>query len=126
MEMQVRQTVHTDILISVHGAAVATLVFLLPGSAYVELRPPNFRDNWYNLVCNQGGLQHIAMNNFSVPLPKSCPSIRATLNPVKFQQCWKEVHFADFYLCIECLHSALLDLYYSVNLLKYGIHVSIV
>ena len=126
MEMQVKQTAHTDILISVHGAAVATLVFLLPGSAYVELRPPNFRDNWYNLVCNQGGLQHVAMNNFSVSLPKSCPSIRATLNPVKFQQCWKEVHFADYYVCIECLYSAMLDLYYSVNLLKYGIRVSLV
>lgn len=123
MKMQVLKTVQTDILISVHGAAVATLVFLLPGSSYIELRPPNFRDNWYNLVCNQGGLQHVAMNNFSVPLPSSCPSIRATLNPVKYQECWKTVHFANFYVCVDCLRSALLNQYYSVNWLKYGIVV---
>ena len=123
MEEQVRTTVETDILISVHGAAVATIVFLLPGSTYIELRPPNFRDNWYNLVCNQGRLQHVAMNNFSVPLPSSCPSIRATLDPVKYQACWRTVHFANFYVCIECLRSVLMEQYSAVNLLKYGVFI---
>ena len=118
---QVQLTVQSDIIISVHGAAVATIIFLLPHSAYIELRPPNFRDNWYQILCNQAHLQHVALNNFSVPLPESCPSIRATLDPVKFQNCWKTVHFANFYVCIECLRSVLLNLYYSVNKYKYGV-----
>ena len=42
---QVQLTVQSDIIISVHGAAVATIIFLLPHSAYIELRPPNFLDN---------------------------------------------------------------------------------
>ena len=123
MEEQVQTTVETDILISVHGAAVATIVFLLPRSTYIELRPPNFRDNWYNLVCNQGRLQHVALNNFSVPLPPSCPSIRATLDPVKYQMCWRTVHYANFYVCIECLRSVLIEQYSAVNLLKYGLYI---
>ena len=121
MVEQVQITAETDILVSVHGAAVATILFLLPRSTYIELRPPNFRDNWYNLVCNQGGLQHVAMNNFSVPLPSSCPSIRATLDPVRYQKCWKTVHFANFYVCIECLRSILIEQFAAVNLLKYGV-----
>lgn len=124
MEEQVRRTVEADILISVHGAAVATIVFLLPHSTYIELRPPNFRDNWYNRVCTQGRLQHISMNNFSVPLPSSCRSIKDTLDPVKHQQCWKRVHYANFYVCVECLKSALIEQYFTVNLLKYGVSVS--
>ena len=118
---QVQLTVQSDIIISVHGAAVATIIFLLPHSAYIELRPPNFRDNWYQILCNQAHLQHVALNNFSVPLPESCPSIRATLDPVKFQNRWKTVHFANFYVCIECLRSVLLNLYYSINKYKYGV-----
>ena len=123
MEEQVRTTVETDILISVHGAAAATIVFLLPRSTYIELRPPNFRDNWYNLVCNQVRLQHVAMKNFSFTLPASCPSIRATLDPVKYQMCWRTVHFANFYVCIECLRSVLIEQYSVVNLLKYGLFI---
>ena len=124
MEEQVRRTAEAYILISVHGAAVATIVFLLPHSTYIELRPPNFRDNWYNRVCTQGRLQHISMNNFSVPLPSSCRSIKDTLDPVKHQQCWKRVHYANFYVCVECLKSALIEQYFTVNLLKYGVSVS--
>ena len=117
---QVLLTVNSDIIISVHGAAVATILFLLPHSSYIELCPPNFRDNWYQLLCNQGGLHHVAMNNFSVPLPPSCPSIRATLDPVKHQRCWKLVHYANFYVCVECLRSVLLQQYHLVRTLKYG------
>ena len=63
------------------------------------------------------------MNNFSVPLPASCPSIRATLDPVKYQMCWRTVHFANFYVCIECLRSVLIEQYSVVNLLKYGLFI---
>lgn len=121
MQQQVLLTMKSDIVLSVHGAAAATILFLLPHSTYIELRPPNFRDNWYQIMCNQARLQHVAMNNFSYPLPSACPSIRATLDPVKHQLCWKRVHFANVEVCVECLHSVLLDQYYVVNLLKYGI-----
>lgn len=120
MKEQVLYTMQTDILLSVHGAAVATIMFLLPHSAFVELRPPNFRDNWYNLLANQAQLFYRPMNNFSYPLPSACPSIDDTLNPPAFQQCWKKVHFANFEVCVECLHDVLLQLYYDVNLLKYN------
>ena len=121
MKEQVLYTMQTDILLSVHGAAVATIMFLLPHSAYIELRPPNFRDNWYNLLSNQAQLLYRPMNNFSYPLPPECPSIDDTLNPPVYQQCWKKVHFANFLVCVECLHDVLLQLYYDVNLLKYTI-----
>ena len=121
MKDQVRMTMESDILLSVHGAAVATMLFLLPNSAYVELRPPNFRDNWYNLQANQAGLIYRPMNNFSVELPPECPSIDDTLNPVAYQKCWKKVHFANFVVCVECLRDVLVQLHYDVNLRKYGI-----
>ena len=119
MRDQVKETMEADIVISVHGAAVATILFLLPHSAYVELRPPNFRDNWYDLQTNQAGLIYRVMNNFSYPLPRSCPSIDSTLNPPAFQKCWRTVHFANFYICVECLRDVMDQLFYSVNLMKY-------
>ena len=119
MRDQVKETMEADIVISVHGAAVATILFLLPHSAYVELRPPNFRDNWYDLQTNQAGLIYRVMNNFSYPLPRSCPSIDSTLNPPAFQKCWRTVHFANFNICVECLRDVMDQLFYSVNLLKY-------
>ena len=121
MVEQVRVTVDADIVLSVHGAAVATIIFLLPHSTYIELRPPNFRDPWYQLLCNQGHLQHVAMNNFSFPLPPDCPSIRATLDPVKYQNCWKRVHYANYYVCVECLRTVLLQQYFIIRKNKYGL-----
>lgn len=121
MSEQVAITMNSDIVIAVHGAAAATIVFLLPHSSFIEFRPPNFRDNWYQIMCNQAQLQHVAMNNFSVPLPLACPSIRATLDPVKHQLCWKKVHFANVYVCVECLRSVLLNQHRTVSVLKYGV-----
>ena len=36
MSEQVELTMRSDIVLSVHGAAVATIMFLLPNSAYIE------------------------------------------------------------------------------------------
>ena len=121
MSEQVELTMRSDIVLSVHGDAVATIMFLLPNSAYIELRPPNFRDNWYNLLSYESRLIYVPMNNFSYPLPHECPDIDATLNPPKYQACWKKVHFANFYVCVECLKDILLNLFYTINTLKYSI-----
>lgn len=121
MSEQVELTMRSDIVLSVHGAAVATIMFLLPNSAYIELRPPNFRDNWYNLLSYESRLIYVPMNNFSYPLPHECPDVDATLNPPKYQACWKKVHFANFHVCVECLKDILLNLFYTINTLKYSI-----
>ena len=59
MKEQVDITLQTDILMSVHRAAMATIVFLLPHSAVIELRPPYFRDNWYHVTSTSAKLVHV-------------------------------------------------------------------
>ncbi|KAK8813297.1 hypothetical protein WA158_002889 [Blastocystis sp. Blastoise] len=96
METQVQMTMETDIMIAVHGAAMATIVFMLPHSAVIELRPPYFRDNWYHVLCTAAKLIPIIHNNFSIPLPAACPSPDVTLIPAKYKACWLAVHYQDF------------------------------
>ena len=45
-----------DILFTVHGAGLTTSVFMLPGSALVEVFPPMFREPYYMWVVRYADL----------------------------------------------------------------------
>lgn len=45
-----------DILFSVHGAGLTSVVFMLPGSAVLEIFPPMFRKPYYMMVSRASGV----------------------------------------------------------------------
>jgi capsular polysaccharide biosynthesis protein len=49
------------VIIAVHGAGLANLLFARPGATVVELFPEDFVKSTYLWLCNRLGLRHIAV-----------------------------------------------------------------
>lgn len=55
---QVRRFGNADVIVAVHGAGLANLLFARPGTAVIELFPEDFVKSTYLWLCNRLGLRH--------------------------------------------------------------------
>jgi hypothetical protein len=55
---QVRRFGNADVIVAVHGAGLANLLFARPGAVVVELFPGDFVKSTYLWLCNRLGLRH--------------------------------------------------------------------
>jgi Glycosyltransferase 61 len=58
---QVRRFGDADVIVAVHGAGLANLLFARPGATVIELFPEDFVKSTYLWLCNRLGLRHIAV-----------------------------------------------------------------
>ena len=64
-EYQVDTMRNTDILISIHGAALVNIVFMQPGSTLIELIHPLMRAPFYELLSVFASLRYVDVRNFT-------------------------------------------------------------
>ena len=64
-EYQVDTMRNTDILISVHGAALVNVVFMQPDSTLIELIHPLMRAPFYELLSVFASLNYVGVRNFT-------------------------------------------------------------
>ena len=122
MKEQVDITLQTDILMSVHGAAMATIVFLLPHSAVIELRPPYFRDRWYYINSRWSRINLIPLSNLTSVPPKPCANvpferIGSTLQP----ECFKVIHYASSYVNMNDFNEHMNEILVTLDVEKYSV-----
>jgi hypothetical protein len=55
---QVRRFGNADVIVAVHGAGLANLLFARPGTVVIELFPEDFVKSTYLWLCNRLGLRH--------------------------------------------------------------------
>jgi capsular polysaccharide biosynthesis protein len=68
---QIRLFCHADVVVGVHGAGLANIVFCRPGTRVVELMPSAWAMPCYWSVSHHVGLDYHLLNVTSVPVPGS-------------------------------------------------------
>lgn len=73
---------NTSILIAAHGAGLAAVAAMVPGSAVIELFPHNFRYYMYEELCGLLGIKYIAFESPVVWPPRCCSARGGDSMPV--------------------------------------------
>ena len=91
---------NTDILISIHGAALVNIVFMQPGSTLIELIHPLMRAPFYELLSVFASLRYVDVRNFT-----------------KIDECstvnWDPHLDTNLYVDLSILHSIILGMIWS-------------
>ena len=122
MSQQVKMAVTWDLVIAVHGGALAVIVYMLPHSCVIELRPPYFRDRWYYINSRWSRINLIPLSNLTSVPPKPCAKvpferIGSTLQP----ECFKVIHYASSYVNMNDFNEHMNEILVTLDVEKYSV-----